>query len=78
MREVIRIRKEILRNIERLGEQTSEFFHTLELKIIYDFLREKMKEVPSLEELEVILDDLVKAENGLRKDKDGYYWRDVR
>ena len=49
--------------------------HYLKVKMIYEYLSEKMGEdCPALSELESILDDLAKAQNDFRKDGKGYYW----
>ena len=77
MNAAIEARREILKHIEKLAEETADVMFHLSLKVIYDYLSDKMSKLPNPDELEDILDDLCKADNSFRKDKSGYYWREA-
>lgn len=75
MSKVIEVRREILKNIEKLAEDCADVMHYLEFRAIYERLVDKMGEdAPILSELENILNDLAKAQNDFRKDSKGYFW----
>jgi hypothetical protein len=77
MNEVVRTRREILKHIETLAEENADVMYYLSLKVIYDYLKDKMDNTPAPSELEQILDDLCKAANDFNKDKVGYHWREL-
>ena len=75
MSRIIEVRRSILKNIETLAQECADVMHYLKVKMIYEYLSEKMGEdCPALSELESIFDDLAKAQNDFRKDGKGYYW----
>ena len=59
MSRIIEVRRSILKNIETLAQECADVMHYLKVKMIYEYLSEKMGEdCPALSELESILDDL--------------------
>lgn len=78
MNEAIKTRREILKSIEKFAKENADAMFHLTLKVLYEHLNEDIDNCPSLPELERILDDLSKAENDFRKDKQAYFWKEYR
>jgi len=78
MNEAIETRREILKSIEEFAKENADAMFHLTLKVLYEHLEVKLENCPGLAELERILDDLARAENDFRKDKQAYFWRELQ